>query len=226
VTQPDPLDLLRHALEAQVRIRPVAARGPDCLDEDTLAALAEGTLDGEPRIDALRHVAGCPHCRAAVTSLFQALKDPTVARELAALERGHSVRIVRIAAPLAAAAILFLLVWPGGTRDHETRPVHRAPTITAASVPTPTWPVGPVTRPRLLRWSAVLGADRYRVTLFDTRGKVLFEAQLPDTVATLPDSIVPAPGHSYLWKVEARTGWDRWSESELVPFSVADGAAP
>ncbi len=226
MTQPDSFDMVRRALEAQIRNRPVARPGPDCLDEDTLAALASGTLDGEPRTAALLHVATCPHCRAAVASLSQALADPAVARELTALERGRPFRILRIAVPLTAAAILFLLVWPGGARNRQTPPTHRAPPNTAASGPTPTWPLGPVTGPRLLRWSAVFGTDRYRVTLFDARGSVLFEAQVPDTVASLPDSVVLTPGHSYLWKVEARTGWDRWSESALVEFSVTNGAAP
>jgi len=53
---------------------------------------------------------------------------------------------------------------------------------------------------------------------------VLFETQLADTLAALPDSILLDPGRPYLWKVEARTGWQRWSASGLVEFSIAGGA--
>jgi len=67
----------------------------------------------------------------------------------------------------------------------------------------------------------VPGADRYRVTLFDASGHVLYETQLAGTVAVLPDTVVLVAGRPYLWKVAARTGWDRWSPSELVEFSLA-----
>jgi hypothetical protein len=72
-----------------------------------------------------------------------------------------------------------------------------------------------------LRWSAAAGADRYRVTLFDADGRVLYETEVGETVAPLPDSVAPGPGRPYLWKVEARTGFDRWSASDLVEFTVA-----
>jgi hypothetical protein len=77
-----------------------------------------------------------------------------------------------------------------------------------------------------LLWTAVAGADRYRVTLSDALGGVLYETQLADTVAALPDSIALVSGRSYVWMVEARTGFDRWSTSRLVEFSIGGGAAP
>ena len=75
----------------------------------------------------------------------------------------------------------------------------------------------------MLRWSAVPGADRYHVTLFDAGGRLVYEAQLADTAATLPDSVRLVAGQSYLWSVEARIGWDRWSSSPLTEFSVVGG---
>src|SRR5438445_392982 len=68
--------------------------------------------------------------------------------------------------------------------------------------------------------AAVPGADRYHVTLFDAGGRVRYESQLADTVATLPDSVALVPGQPYLWSVEARIGWDRWTTSPLTAFSV------
>ena len=62
--------------------------------------------------------------------------------------------------------------------------------------------------------------------MFDARGRVLYETQLADTVVILPDSVAVIPGQSHLWKVEARTGWDRWAASDLVEFRVAAGAPP
>ena len=114
--------------------------------------------------------------------------------------------------------VLLLLTWPPAD---NRGPGHRAPPPATATTPVPLAPIGPVADAAILRWSAVAGADRYRVTLFDAGGRVVYEARLPDTVAALPDSIVLAPGRTYLWKVEARTGFDRWAASELVEFSIA-----
>jgi hypothetical protein len=81
-------------------------------------------------------------------------------------------------------------------------------------------PVGAVAAAPLLRWAPVDGADRYRVTLFDADGEVLYETELTDTVAPVPDTVAVLPGQTYLWKVEARTDFDRWVGSELVEFSI------
>jgi hypothetical protein len=75
----------------------------------------------------------------------------------------------------------------------------------------------------LLRWAAVPSADRYRVTLFDAQARVLYETEVSGTSAVLPDSVPLVPETRYLWKVEARTGFDRWSSSDLIEFSISRG---
>ena len=37
-------------------------------------------------------------------------------------------------------------------------------------------------------------------------------------ILTLPDSITLTQSQPYLWKVEARTGVDRWTSSDLIDF--------
>lgn len=221
MTHPDPLDQLRHELQAlrggEIRTdAPTAA----CLDDDAVAALAEGSLDAASRSAMLPHLAACPRCRRAVASVARALADSSVAREITAAEGGGRRRFYRVALiALPAAAALVLLLARPWTPD-QGAPLHRAPTITAGAGPTLVSPVGAVADARALRWSGVPGADRYRVTLFDAGGRVLYETELADTRAALPDSIVLVPGQPYLWKVEARTGFDRWSASELIEFSI------
>lgn len=216
----EPFEELWRVLDTRVRSEsPTAA----CVDDDTIAALAAGTLRAEQRAAVVPHVASCARCRALVASVARALADGGVAREVRAVDKPGWHRVSWIALPVAAAAVLLLLVWPRGADDGG--PVHRAPPITAAPAPAPISPVGAVAEAPRLQWAAVPGADRYRVTLFDAGGSVLYETQLPDTVAALPDSIVLAPGRPYLWKVEAGTGFDRWAASELVEFSLA-GARP
>jgi hypothetical protein len=211
VTDSDPLDLLRHRLALSAR------ETPECLDDATLAALAEGALDAATHATVLPHLASCPRCRGAVASVARALADPAVAHEVASLERGR--RAYWIALPIAAAAVLLLAL--GVPRWLEQGPTHRAPPIPGQSAPRLLFPVGAVAAAATLRWASVPGADRYRVVLFDAAGRVVYETQLADTVVALPDSVRLAPGPPYLWKVEARTGWDRWSASELVQFSIA-----
>ena len=90
--------------------------------------------------------------------------------------------------------------------------------------PVPRSPVGAVAAVNDLRWSRVAGADRYRVTVFDATGGVVYAAEVLDTVVAFPDSVALVPGDSYLWKVDARIGFDRWAASELAEFSIARAA--
>lgn len=218
MTEPDRFDSLRHVLRAAAIPGPATA---ECLDDDTVAALAEGTIDATRRQALMPHLARCPRCRAAVASVARALADPGIAREVAAIHGAGRRRVYRIALPLAAAAALLLVfAWPRGPEGagHRGQPP-------VASTPNPIAPVGVVASASPLQWTAVAGADRYRVTLSDTSGRLLYETQATDTVVSLPDSVVLLPGRSYLWLVEARTGFDRWSTSRLVEFSIA-GATP
>jgi len=212
MTDPDPEYLLRQGLRGDA-----GSVTPQCLDDETIAALAEGTIDADARAAAMPHLATCARCRLAVASVARALADPAVAREIPR-PTGARRRLWRVAIPAAAAAIVVLLAMPG--RNDDGAPPHRAPTITAVSSPVLMSPVGIVATAETLRWATVAGADRYRTTLFDNAGAVLFETQTADTVVALPDSVRLAPGRSYLWKVEARTGWGRWSASELIEFSI------
>jgi hypothetical protein len=218
LTHPDPLDLLRLRLDASTR------ETPECLDDATLAALAEGALYAGARVAVMPHLATCARCRGVVASVARGLADPAVAREVAAVEGRSRRDWLRIGLPAAAAAILLAVALPRWVED--MRGGHRGPPVPGAVAPHPVAPVGTVADAAALRWTAVAGANRYRVTLFDAAGRVLYETQLADTAVALPDSVTLAPGRPYLWMVEARVGWDRWSASELVRFSIASGARP
>jgi len=224
VTQPDPLERFRR-LVAAAGGEALPPPTPDCLADDVVAALADGSLDPAARAAALPHLVGCTRCRGAVASVVRALHDPDVGREVAALEgtgRGRLRQLAWIAVPLAAAGLVLLLSWPQPPQNDG--PLHRAPTITASPAPTPLSPVGAVADARRLVWAATFGADRYRVTLFDSTGTVVFETESVDTTSSLPDSVRLVPGQRYLWKVEARTDIGRWVASDLIEFSLAGGA--
>jgi hypothetical protein len=197
---------------------------PFCLDDETLAALAEGGLQPDIRSACLSHLAGCGRCRRAVASVARALANPEVAGEIRSIERAGRPpvrRFVPIALGVAAAAAIILFAWL--PRLEDPAPPHRASPITAAPAPEAVGPVGPVSEAQSLRWTPVSGADRYRVTLFDANGSVIYEAELTGTSLALPDSVQLFPGRTYGWKVDARLGFDRWAGSQLIQFSITQG---
>jgi hypothetical protein len=216
VTQPpDEMSALLRAAAAHSDVA-----GPDCLDEETIAAVVDGTLEIPARSAANRHVASCARCRGAVASVARGLADTRVAGEIAKIDRGQGRRRFRryLFPAVAAAALGIFLARPRGTVDDALQ--HRGPAITTAPAPVPLSPVAAVAEARVLRWSAVPGADRYRVTIFDAAGKPVYDAQLADTVATLPHTIGLVAGRVYLWNVEARIGWNRWTSSPFAEFTV------
>lgn len=221
MNQSDPLDLLRQRHDLGAR------ETPDCLDDDTLAAFAEGSLNASAHGAAVRHIAGCPRCRRVVASVARSLADPGIAREIAAIEGSGRRRWLRIALPAAAAAaILVAVAVPRWLRNAGG--AHRGTPLPAAQAPRPLHPIGTVAAARALEWARPAGAraDRYRVTLFDSTGRVLYETQLADTTVTLPDSVSLVGGRTYLWLVEARIAWDRWASSDLVRFSITLPSRP
>jgi len=180
---------------------------------DDLAAYLDRRLDSAARAEVEAHVAWCDECRAEL-------------REVSGILRAEGAsprrRLVWIGPAVAAAAAIVLLVaYPRGPSAPDDTPAHRdvpgavdpAPILTSP-VPDPEG-----TDARILRWTRVERADRYRVTVFDTAGSVLWRAETPDTSVSLPDAAGLVPGTSYLWRVDARVGVDRWVESKLEPLS-------
>jgi hypothetical protein len=220
VTEPDDVELFRRTLAPHVRGD--MPRSADCPDDDTLAAMAEGALGDEDRATAIRHLSGCARCRSQVASVARALADPDVVRELRTA-RGRRRRAAGWQgwATVAAAAMLLLFAWPQGFNEVQ----HRSAPITAAPAPTAVRPVGTVAEAPSLSWTPVNGADRYRVTLFDAQLELLYEVELADTIAVLPDSLQLTPGETYWWRAEARIGFDRQVDSGLTEFAIARDSA-
>ena len=221
------VDAMRALLSGAVDSASAARNGHECLDELELAALADGGATDALRGRAVAHLADCGHCRESFASLMQLLADPAIAGEIRRLENPNAgVLRWRIGAGVAAIAAAVVLIFTAPVRRPSSpSDTHRGPTITAAEPPRPIAPVGDVVSATALRWNLVSGAARYRATLFDTGGAVLFEAEVADTFVALPDSVAVVPGRTYLWKVDVRTEWDRWATSDLIEFRLA-GADP
>ena len=175
-------------------------------EADDLAAYLDRSLDAEARARLEAHVAWCAECRAELREVSAILRSA---------EAAPRRRLAWIApAAAAAAAVILLVALPRGPAS-DPAPSHRdAPGLVDR---TPELAPGPETG--VLRWSRVERADRYRVTVFSEDGTVIWRTETPDTSVALPDTAGVVAGGTYLWRVDARVGIDRWVESKLETLS-------
>ena len=233
--------VVRHR-ELAVAVRRATREASDaqgeCLDEMAIAALAEGVAADDVRVAATAHLVTCASCRSQLAELRATLDDAAI---MAALPRTGATRRLRStvvgglsAAALAAAAVLAVTISPNRTRDEMGAPMRdemaapmRDETGALAVAPVTVAPVDIVSGALVFRWSSVPRANRYRVRVFDPDGVVLLETQTPDTTVAPPTAITLQRGKRYLWKVEARTDFDRWVGSALTEFQLStNGVRP
>jgi len=130
-----------------------------------------------------------------------------------------------LAALAVAAALLGPAADPGPVTAAGEASRHRESAITTTLAPRIAGPIGPATLADSLRWTSVPHADRYQVSVFDREGTLAWESQTRDTSLPLPARLRRAAS-MYLWKVEARTGWDRWVVSEWEQFTIGPVELP
>ena len=186
---------------------------PEHPDDQQIAAYVDGVLPPSERVAMQAHLAQCPDCRAAVRDVARVVDTfPGSAR--------GSRWMWAPAAAVAAAALL----WIVPTIDREPPGAHRDEFLTASGSPSALVPRGEVDTASAFLWSSVPYATTYRVRLFDGSGTLLLERETQDTALVLPDSITLVARAAYFWRVEAQTGFDRWSDSELIEFVPREGA--
>jgi len=182
------------------------------LSEDQLVAFLGHELEAGERQAAELHLARCTECRDELVAVTEILQP------------GRKDRRIpwRILGPAAAAAAAVILVvgGPWNLDSPDEVPQHRDTPAQISAVPTPVEPLGSVSEVERLVWLGVDSADRYRLTLYDAEGQVLWKATTADTVVQLPDSVALSPGSRYLWRLEARVGWDLWEASDLIDFRI------
>lgn len=192
------------------------------------------------------HCLACDHCaiqlrlgvairkalaRLAETGGRPALELITAADEPAPSDEARQVTLAqhrarrwlggrKAAALVAAAAIAgLLLVWPSQVGE-EQGPTHRDEATLEEAGPVLDAPVGDVVDLQEFRWLPVAAADLYRITIYDSSGKLLWESETEGTRLVAPAGTELRQGSQYYWKVAARVGWDRWVNSELVQFRI------
>ncbi len=182
---------------------------PSHLTENDVGAYLGHELTGDPLRRVELHLARCAACRDEVIEATEILRPSRKVRWP-----------VFVPAAAAAAVIILFLGWPQNEGTPTSPPQHREPPLVVATIPAPIAPVGPVAEVGELVWSRAAGADRYRLSLYDESGSVLWRETTADSLLPLPDSVLIETGRTYLWKVEARVGWDVWESSELTEFRL------
>lgn len=209
-----------------------SARTADCLTDREIGTLVDGTAENLEAVR-LAHLAACVRCCRRVAGVARLLNDDVVTAERQRIDafapggvrRRDSLVPAAAGMALAAAALAGLLLHPGRSVDRsqpldpaDTRYRERAITTTAA--PLILGPLGRATANDTLRWTSVVHADRYRVRVFDRAGTLVWDTQIVDTAVAIPARLERAMPASYLWNVQARTGWDRWVVSEWSELTI------
>ena len=181
----------------------------DHLSPSQIAAYVDGVTDRDERARIQAHLALCEDCRAEAVEVSRIVRTAPTA----------SVRVSRRLWVPAAAVAALLLLWVGRESIIDRSPAeHRDEAVTTTVAPRPVTPIGGVDTVRALIWSSVPHADRYRVRLFDADGSLLWEREVAETTAVPPATVALRAGQPYFWRVEARTGFDRWAASDLIEF--------
>jgi hypothetical protein len=172
------------------------------LSSDDLAAYIDGILPAAEQTRADEHLADCDDCQTELIALSRVLRSKPSRRRLF------------IPAAIAATAAAVAVLWITTPWDY---PNYREPAVSATPAPIGVAPHGPTTGPVRLVWTRVPHAERYRLTVFDSSGAVVWTSQTKDTslsVAGLRARV------RYFWQVEAETGFDRWIRSDVVEFVI------
>jgi hypothetical protein len=188
---------------------------PEHLDSDLVAAYAEQRLDQSERGRVEAHVADCADCRRELTEVS------------IALAAGRRRRGIIRAVPVAAAAVLALLVIgitsndAGDQTQDQLRPgsdLSDGVSTLAVHAPIST---GSLSRAGLrFIWSGS-GADAlYDFTITDSSGTVVLRARTSDTLLILPDTLRLVPGSRYHWWVDVLQSDGRVASSGIRELVV------
>jgi anti-sigma factor RsiW len=172
-----------------------------------IAAYLDRTLTTPQRDRVEDHLAACQDCR-------QHLLET---KEL--LERVRRPRKLLVGGALAAAAVLvFVIVRPNPAE--MDRGVMRND---GAAVPVVAYgPMGTAPRTGLrFVWSAVPGAESYRLTVSGEDARTVWSSSGTDTVSALPDSVTLRPNERYHWVADALLSDGSTRSTGLREFDVA-----
>ena len=178
----------------------------DHLSVEDVASHLDRVLPPAELIRVEQHLAECAECRAELIAVSRMLRTRPGTRRW------------YVPVGLAAAAVAALLLIKPSLAPPD--PNYREPAVSTTPAPIGLAPHGPTAAtPIRLLWTRVPHAERYRLTVFDSTGSVVWESQTAETSIVMPGSVRLQPRVPYFWQVEAQTSWNRWIKSAMVEFS-------
>jgi len=178
------------------------------LDANDVAGYVDGAMEPAARSHAAAHLASCDACRAEVAD---------VSAVATAIRTRRHRRALLIPAGAVAAAVILLVMVPTGQAPRSAR---REPPLATVISPSAITPIGSVSSSIKFVWTSVPHADRYAISVFDSLGATLWQHETTDTSVAVPSTVHLHHFVPYYWRVEATTGFDRATQSDLVGFSV------
>ena len=178
------------------------------MSADRISAYLGGGLSESDRNAFERHLLVCADCR----------QDLAEASELVGAKRS---RWLTVGAPLAAAAILAVVVMPITTWNEG--PTLRGPQLEGVAefaVVTPSDDAVVNPDSLVFQWRSVGVDAHFQFTLTDANGDVVYTGGTPDTALTLPRSVGLTPGAIYFWYVDALLPGARSTTSGVQEFVI------
>ena len=186
-------DMLRTTYEWKLAERdPVRA---DCVTPEALLAVIDGSATEAERIQTLRHVGSCRHCRAEL-DLLRATHE-TAEMVVQPTRRRFAAYGAAAAAVLLVAAGVALRQFAGDGPEtfRDAPPAAAIRLIGPADGATTSLPV-------TLTWSSVPEARRYDIEILGAGGAAVFRARTTDTTLILPRDAPLRAGEAYRWWVD------------------------
>ncbi len=179
------------------------------LDPRDVVAYVDRAATPSERARIESHLVTCPECRAEVSE---------AARIIATLPRARETQKRALITAAGIAAVLLVFLMP--RVDRQVGLQHREAPVTTTVAPVILAPVGAVESADVVTWSSVPHADRYELRVFDSDASVVWRTETVDTVVSIPRTVSLRPGVSYYSKVQAHTGIERSTSTDLVEFSI------
>jgi hypothetical protein len=178
-------------------------------DSGRLAAYAERRLPPEDRATIEAHLADCADCR----------RDATATSILLGAEKRS--RFWRVAVPLAAAALVTVVILPRDEPPPDAyRPGRAREGVMAIQSWAPDERAAPGDSLRFV-WGPVGTSTLYRLTVTDDAGGITWTASVEDTAVTVPNDVRLEPGRRYHWYVDALLANGQRATTGLRDFQIS-----
>ena len=183
---------------------------------DEISAYLSASLPPERRSAVAQHLAACDDCRRDLIGASRALE-----------REGRRRWTMITLASAAAAALVLLFVVPGdgpNVLDPQAPVVRTGPTEAVRTLVA----VSPEDGARVaadsvrFEWQSEGPQARYRLTVTDEIGDVVWEESTNDTVLELPPELAVVPGAAYFWRVDALLQGAQSSTTGFRSFVVID----